>query len=157
MRIVFLFISVFCGYSSFSQTVKLTNINQIENRVKAGKDTVYVINFWATWCVPCVKELPNFEKLAADYNHQPLKVLLVSLDFKSRLEKGIIPFIKKYNLKAEVLLIENQNQKFINQVSKNWSGALPATLIINKSKNIRNFYEQEFTFEELNRVYIESL
>jgi len=145
------------GYNSFAQSVKFTNINQIENRIEAGRDTVYVMNFWATWCAPCVKELPYFEKLAATYKHKPLKVLLVNLDFKSKLEKEVIPFVKKHNLKTEVLLIENHDQKFINQVNKDWSGALPATLVINKNKGIREFYEQEFTFEELNNIYLKSL
>jgi thiol-disulfide isomerase/thioredoxin len=48
-----------------------------------------VINFWATWCAPCVKEIPNFEKLNTTYKASPLKVILVSLDFKSKLEKVV--------------------------------------------------------------------
>ncbi len=158
MKSFFLYtVILFIGFTCVAQTVKLTNIDQIEKRIAAGADTVYVINFWATWCAPCVKELPYFEKLASTYAHHPLKVLLVSLDFKSKLEKEIIPFIKKHNLKTEVVLNEVVDQQFINRVDKGWSGALPATLIINKNKHIRKFYEKEFTFAELEDIYIKSL
>lgn len=143
--------------NSFSQTVKTTNYSQIERRIEKGKDTLYVVNFWATWCAPCVKELPYFEKLAEIYKNKPLKVLLVSLDFKNKLEKNLIPFVKKHQLKAEVLLNENFDAKFINQVSNEWSGALPATLFISGNKGIKEFYEKEFTFEELNNVAIKLL
>ena len=42
---------------------------------------VYLIDFWATWCKPCIKELPAFEELNARYQDKGLKVVLVSLDF----------------------------------------------------------------------------
>ncbi|MFC5285005.1 TlpA disulfide reductase family protein [Pedobacter alpinus] len=138
----------------FSQ-VNLLTLNKLDLRLEQGKDTVYVVNFWATWCAPCVKELPNFEKLNADYKNQPLKVILLSLDFKSKLEKVVEPFVVKKGLKSEVFLLnEKSEQEYINRISKEWSGALPATLIINPKKKTRKFYEQEFTFEELEKTYL---
>jgi thiol-disulfide isomerase/thioredoxin len=134
--------------------VKLMNLDQLDKRIEQGKDTVYIVNFWATWCAPCVKELPNFEKLNATYKNQPLKVILMSADFKSKLEKAVIPFVKRNKLKSEVFLLNEQSEEqYINRVSKDWSGSLPATLIINRKKGIRKFYEQEFTFKELEKVY----
>lgn len=140
--------------SAFSQ-VKLLTLNDLDVRIKQGKDTVYVVNFWATWCAPCVKELPNFEKLNATYKNQKLKVILISIDFKSKLAKVVKPFVLKNGLKSEVFLLnEKSEQEFIDRVSKKWSGALPATLVINPLKEIRNFYDQEFTFDELEKTYI---
>lgn len=137
-----------------AQNVKLLRLNQLEQRLDQGKDTVFVINFWATWCAPCIKELPYFEKLQADHTSQPLKVLLVSLDFKSKLETALKPFVQKHKLKNEVFLLDEKNQQeYIDRISKEWSGALPATLVVNKKRNIRKMYEQEFTYAELLKVY----
>lgn len=133
--------------------VKLLTLSQLEQRVAQGKDTTYVVNFWATWCGPCVEELPNFEKLNAQSQGKPLKVLLVSLDFKSKLQKEVVPFVQKNKIKSEVYVInEPDQQQFIERVDKKWSGALPATLFINSSKQIRSFYEKEFTYQELTKT-----
>jgi len=137
-----------------AQTVKPLTINQLEDRINKGGDTVYVVNFWATWCAPCIAELPYFEKLQSAYKNEPLKVLLVSLDMKSKLDKVVIPFVKRNNLQNEVFLLNEANeQEYIDRISKEWSGALPATLVYNMKKNIRNFYEQEFSFAELEKIY----
>ena len=104
---------------------------------------------------PDLKELPNFEKLNATYKNQPLKVILVSLDFVSKLDKVVKPFVLKKGLKSEVFLLnEKSPQEYIDRVSKEWSGALPATLVIHPKNKTRKFYEQEFTFEELEKVYL---
>ena len=63
-------------------------------------DTVYVINFWATWCAPCVKELPYFEALLEKNSEKPFKQILVSLDDDKKLESRVLPFLKKNNVRA---------------------------------------------------------
>ena len=105
----------------------------------------YVVNFWATWCAPCIKELPYFEELN---NNKNIEVILVSLDFPKHKEKLLLPFIKKRQLSSRVILLDDDNENFwINDISSTWSGALPATLIY--TQNRRGFYEQSFTKEEL--------
>ncbi|PWS33928.1 TlpA disulfide reductase family protein [Pedobacter paludis] len=147
MRIFFIICLTLITYSSSAQ-VKLLTLDDLEKRIAQGKDTTYVINFWATWCSPCVAELPNFEKLRVANLKKPVKVLLVSLDFKSKLQKEVIPFVKKNNIKAEVFLLNEQDQQqYIERIDKKWSGAIPATLFVNKK--VRQFYEKEFTEEEL--------
>ncbi|WP_231491732.1 TlpA disulfide reductase family protein [Pedobacter sp. Leaf170] len=133
--------------------VKLLTLDDLDKRIANGKDTTYVVNFWATWCAPCVAELPNFEKLRISNLKKPVKVILVSLDFKSKLEKAVIPFVVKNNIKAEVFLLNEPNQqKYIERIDKKWSGAIPATLFVNK--RIRRFYEKEFTEVELNNALL---
>ena len=111
------------------------------------------INFWATWCGPCVEELPYFERINSESINKPIKVILVSLDFKSKLKTVVVPFITKNKLKAEVYVInEPDQQAFIEKIDKSWSGAIPATLFINTNKKVRSFYEKEFTYEELNKT-----
>ncbi|MGC6480509.1 MAG: TlpA disulfide reductase family protein [Flavobacteriaceae bacterium] len=115
---------------------------------QTADETLYVVNFWATWCAPCVKELPFFEQL----NRKPgVEVLLVSLDFPKQKQKRLLPFIQKHQLQSKVVLLDDPDEQFwINAISTKWSGALPATLIYNSKK--RQFYEQSFTKEELNTI-----
>jgi len=111
-------------------------------------DTTYVINFWATWCGPCVKELPYFEELNALYDGQPFKQILVSLDDPKKLESKVMPFLVKNNIQSKVVLLaDGKANSWIDKVDPNWSGAIPITLILKGDK--RKFYEQEFhsTFE----------
>jgi thiol-disulfide isomerase/thioredoxin len=133
--------------------VKSLTLNELEQRVANGKDTTFVINFWATWCVPCVEELPAFEKLNAEPSKSPIKVILMSLDFKSKLNSDVVPFVNKNNIKAEVFVAnEPDQQKLIDKVDKNWSGALPATLVVNSAKQVRSFYERTFTYDQLTKT-----
>lgn len=135
--------------------VKLLSIDQMESRFRNGKDTVYIVNFWATWCGPCVEELPHFEKLQQKYRAQPLKVMLVSTDSKSKLETSVKSFVKKHRLQNEVFLLNEKNQQvYIDKISKDWSGSLPATLVINQGKKIRRLYEKEVTYNELETIYL---
>jgi thiol-disulfide isomerase/thioredoxin len=152
--ILFVLILVFFSGVLRAQTVNLLTINQLEGRVEKGGDTVYVLNFWATWCAPCIAELPHFEKLQSEYKDQPLKVLLISLDLKSKLNKVVVPFVKRNKLLNEVFLLNETNEQvYIDRISKDWSGALPATLIYNRKNNIRKLYEKEFSYAELEKIY----
>lgn len=109
-----------------------------------------MVNFWATWCAPCVKELPYFERVNRDYKDKNVEVLLVSLDFPKKKKSKLIPFIQKKKIQSEVVLLDDVNEQFwIADISEEWSGALPATLIYSKGK--RKFYEKSFTEEELQK------
>ncbi len=138
--------------SGFCQKVELLSVDRLNERIDQGKDTTYVVNFWATWCAPCIKELPHFEKLQQEKRVDKLKVLLVSVDFKDRLEKSVIPFVKRRELKNEVFLLdETDQQKYIDRIDKTWSGAIPATLFVKGNK--RKFIEKEFTYLTLLKEY----
>ncbi len=115
-------------------------------------DTTYVINFWATWCKPCVEELPFFIELDNTYRDEKVKLILVSLDFKNQIDKKLIPFIETHKLEPEVVVLADPDaNKWIPKIADEWSGAIPATLVYNK--NQRSFYEQSFeSFEELNTI-----
>lgn len=113
-----------------------------------SQDTTYVINFWATWCGPCIKELPYFEELNALYEGQAFKQILVSLDDPKKLESKVIPFLTKNNIRSEVVLLaDGKANSWIDKVDPEWSGAIPITLILRGDK--KKFYEREFhsTFE----------
>ena len=133
-----------------AQKVSVYKINQLLKRIHNQSDTVYVVNFWATWCKPCVAELPEFEKLSKDYKTKKVKVLLVSMDFKEDIATRVKPFLKKNNYTIEVVLLDEMNgNDFINQVSEKWTGAIPATLITQKNKSNNQFIEKKVTYQFL--------
>ena len=129
-------------------SVKKYTFNELKPLLEKNDGKTYVINFWATWCAPCVKELPYFEKLKKEYADKNVEVLLVSLDFPKQVDKKLIPFINKNKLQSEVVLLDDVNEDiWIKAIDESWSGALPATLIYNK--NNRKFFEQTFEYETL--------
>ena len=110
---------------------------------------VAIVNFWATWCKPCVKELPYFEQIGEEYKNSDLKIILVSLDFPDQIER-LEQFIERKKIKSTVVWLDDgKANEWIPKVDQNWSGAIPATIIYTKDK--RNFYEQSFTYEELEK------
>lgn len=124
------------------------NYKELEPLLNKKNDSVYVVNFWATWCKPCIKEMPSFEKINAEYKTKKVNVILVSLDFPEHLEKQLIPFVEKRKINSEVVLLDDPDaNSWIPKVSDNWSGAIPATIIYSNSE--RKFYERSFTYEEL--------
>ncbi|MEP1489767.1 MAG: TlpA disulfide reductase family protein [Algibacter sp.] len=111
---------------------------------------IYVINFWATWCAPCVKELPYFEKLNKEYINDNVEVILVSLDFPHVYESKLKPFITKNKLKSKVIALDDVDaNSWIPKVDESWTGSIPATVIYRNEKS--KFYEQSFTYEELEK------
>ncbi|MBC6699445.1 TlpA disulfide reductase family protein [Hymenobacter puniceus] len=133
-----------------AQQVAVIRLPQLQQRLSQPNDTTYVVNFWATWCGPCVKELPYFEHLSRVYAGQKVKVLLVSTDYVSQLSKKVKPFIVKQKLRSEVVLLnETDPNTWMDKVDRQWSGALPFTLMINNKRQKRASFEQEFTQPEL--------
>jgi thiol-disulfide isomerase/thioredoxin len=112
-------------------------------------DTTLILNFWATWCKPCVQELPYFEELHRLKLDFPHKVVLVSLDKKSDLDPRLKSFLNKRNITSRVILLSAPEAHiWIDKVDNSWSGAIPATVIIRNNK--KEFYEKEFeNFDEL--------
>ena len=147
-------ILLFVSAALYAQEIKPISLNTLKQRFEKGKDTIYVINFWATWCAPCIQEMPYFENLQQNYKSQPLKVIFLSMDFKSQLESRVKPLIKKMSIRNESFLAEKKNdQEFIEQVSKDWEGAIPGTLFVNLNKHLWKFFQREFTYEELEKTY----
>ncbi|MEM9837156.1 MAG: TlpA disulfide reductase family protein [Bacteroidota bacterium] len=119
-------------------------------------DTVYVINFWSTWCKPCVEEMPYFVQLAEDYQGQPLRIVLVSLDFKKDITTKLPKFIEKLPLDLPVVALTDKNQSdWIERVDRRWSGTIPVTVIYRNGQ--RTFIDTPFkTYQDL-KGQVESL
>ena len=104
------------------------------NKLKtASQGKVLLINFWATWCAPCVAEFPEFVQIDKTYRSRGVRTIAISTDEKSDLEPAVIPFLKKQKAEFESFLSDADDpQLLIDVVDKNWSGALPATFLFDK-------------------------
>lgn len=145
---------LFSGFFVNAQQVSAVyKINDLLKRIDNSSDTIYVVNFWATWCKPCVQELPEFEQYANEHKNEKIKVLLVCLDFKEELNKKVNPFLKKNNYKTECVLLDEVNgNDFIDKIDKRWSGAIPATYITYKNRKQTHFQEKK-----LSKIDLENL
>ena len=141
---------ILVAQNSYSQHYAVYNFKQLEPLLNQKNDTTYVINFWATWCKPCIEEMPAFNQLHNNYKDKKVRVILVSLDFGRDYQTRVKNFAERHSLKPRIVILDDPNSNaWIDKVSPDWSGALPATLIYNKNKRL--FFEQSFTYEELEK------
>jgi hypothetical protein len=93
-----------------------------------------------------VKELPDFDSIAKTCG-PTVKILFVSMDFKEDLQTKVVSFLKKRPLHSEVLLLDEVNGNyFIPKISEQWTGSIPATLILNNKKKHKEFYEKKLNY-----------
>ena len=149
-KLLIIFALIFCAQAGYSQTIPSYKAEDITKRINAHPDTFYIVNFWATWCGPCVKELPDFVELNNKYKGKPVKILLVSLDFPDAYPNKIEKFVKKKNLNMEVIWLNETNaNEFIPKIENNWQGSIPATILRYKKKTYSNFFEGTIKAKQL--------
>ena len=131
-----------------NEEVEVWTFDELESYISRPDPKLKVVNFWATWCAPCIKELPLFESVRADHRNR-VDVLLVSLDFADQKDKKVIPFIANRNIVSKVIIlgVEEYNV-WIEKIDNTWSGAIPATLMVLPDGEKR-FYEKEFEGSQL--------
>lgn len=144
MKKLLLIISMLTGAAAAHAQLAALTADKIMARA-SSKDTVYIINFWATWCAPCVQELPEFDELYKIFADKPVKILMVSLDFKDAYPYKLEGFVQRKKMKPEVVWLSDTNPNtFIPKIDENWQGSIPATLIIRPGGE-RKFIEGQTT------------
>ncbi|WP_228450826.1 TlpA disulfide reductase family protein [Chryseolinea soli] len=154
MRKPLVLLCLLVASAASAQQANVIKFDKLQALIDSKSDQVQVINFWATWCAPCVKELPLLEKLNAT-NDPTVKVTLINLDFADKLEK-VNAFIARKNMKTDVLLLDEIDYNtWIDKVDKSWGGAIPATLIINPKNGRRKFLDKELQEGDLEKLIAE--
>lgn len=150
-----LFFVLFMGsiQASQAQDIKVIDVAQLEEILNEPSDKLRIINFWATWCKPCIAELPYFEAAREKYKTEEVEFLLISVDFADILETKVKKFAQKKNLQSKLYLLDELDaNKWVDKVSTRWQGDIPATLVVNNAKGIRDFHAKEFNQESLNAL-----
>jgi len=134
-----------------AQQAELIKLSQLQTLIEEKSDHIKVINFWATWCAPCVKELPLFESL--NQNRKDAKVILVSMDIDlDPNPEKVYKFVARKKVQSQVVILDERDpNSWINKIDKNWSGALPSTLFVNTANGKRKFVEKEMHAGDLEK------
>ncbi len=146
---ILLFVAL-TAFLPMSDTIDIPEytFEEFEPYLHKNDGKVYIINFWATWCKPCIEELPAFEKLDRNSDKNRLEVVMVSLDFPEQAESRLNTFLEKNHYGFKVILLNDPNSnQWIDKVDPSWSGGIPATLIYKNDQRI--FHEGIYTFEKL--------
>lgn len=134
---------------AFGQNVPSWKLADLKATIRNAKEPT-VINFWATFCKPCIAELPRFQALATAYKTKGLKLFLVSLDVKEAYPAKIVSAAKRLKLTSPVVFLnETDADVFCPAVDSSWSGVIPATIFINNAKGYRRFLEEELSRDKL--------
>jgi len=141
--------------SSCAQTAEIKKLAELQKEIASRSDKILVFNFWATWCAPCIAELPEFEKV--NKSDSAVKITLVSMDIDLNPDpQNVYKFINRKKLESRVIILDAINpNEWIDTIDKNWSGALPATLIINTRTGVRRFVNQALKEGELEKLIME--
>lgn len=158
--VLFLVSLVFSNFSkTFAQDVlPLTTVKEIEQLKKSKKGKVLLINFWATWCKPCVQEFPDLLRLYNDYKDRGFEILFISVDVPEDAEPKVVPFLKKQGV--DFVTYYNSFDKpedLINFIDKNWEGAIPSTYIYDKDGNMTANILGSRGYEEFEREILKNL
>lgn len=134
-------------------TVTTINHEELTSLVLREQGSVIVVNMWATWCVPCIAEFPELLRLRADHAGSGLVVYFVSLDRGRSRDTDVRPFLARMGVDFETYLKQPGNDEaFINALSDQWSGALPATFIFDRAGALQHLLVGEQTLDDLQRL-----
>lgn len=131
-----------------------TDYNSVFNEFIKQNDTLYVVNFWATWCQPCIEELPDFMKINDQFKKEGnFKMILVSLDKGSDFDTKVKDYLKSNNISPDVYVLTDNKRmnEWIPKINKTWSGAIPATAIYKNGKQLF-FTEGKISYTDLNNT-----
>ena len=153
------FLAAYLAFSchALAQHSRMVTWAQVDSILKEKTDSITVMNFWATWCKPCVEELPHFEKTRKTMKDKAVRFIYISLDFAAEKSSRLDPFIRKKMPGAPVLLLDDTDyNRWIGKIDSQWSGSLPATLVYRNLQKNRIFADGEISETKL-RSMIENV
>ncbi len=156
-----LFFILFLAVSgrAFSQEVKpIATIEEIKQIKDNNKGKVMLINFWATWCKPCIKEFPELVKLYNSYKNKGFEIVFISVDVPEDVDSKVVPFLKKQDV--DFVSYYNKFEKpdeLINYIDKNWEGAIPSTYIYDKEGKLVTHILGSKSYEDFEKEITKSL
>lgn len=129
--------------AAYSQAIKKVKIKDVVNMIDTTQHPL-VVNFWASWCQPCVHEIPWFEKAVAELKDKNVELVLVSLDFRTSYPKELLTFINKKGYTSRIVWLDETNADyFCPLIDEKWDGNIPVTIMVNHKKNYRKFFSEQ--------------
>jgi thiol-disulfide isomerase/thioredoxin len=152
-RLFALLVAAASPAAAAAQSAEAVKFDYVESLLQAGDDTTYVINFWATWCKPCIQEMPELLRFEQETAQQKVKLVLVSLDFADRIESQVNPFLRARAIASRTVVLDDLDYNaWIDRVHPGWNGGIPATLVVNRKRGLRAFHEGMLDAAQLRRM-----
>jgi thiol-disulfide isomerase/thioredoxin len=149
-RIVILLFLIIASGGLLSAQPALIKWDKMEQLLHPENDTLYVINFWATWCKPCIEELPAFVGAENDLRSEKVRFIYISMDFKREFNTRFIPFVEQHLKGRTVYLLDEPDYNaWISKVNDQWQGEIPATLLIRNHPAVSSFQNSLLSSSEL--------
>jgi thiol-disulfide isomerase/thioredoxin len=145
----FVILIILFRLTTSAQEIKSMKISELEAFI-ATRPNPAIINFWATWCMPCLEEMPWFNKIV--HQNKNVELVFVSLDNNKAYPDKIRSFINAKKIKATLIWLNETNADvFCPRIDEQWGGSIPATLFIDHSRNYRRFAEGQLSPGELRK------
>ena len=151
MKTFFILTFLLAAASIDAQEVKAVKVTELSRTIKESK-TPLIVNFWATFCVPCLQEIPYFQEMAQQYKSQNVSLIFVSLDLKEAYPTKVNAMTKKLKLTFPVVWLNETNADyFCPKIDTTWSGGMPSSLFINNATGYHRFFEDQLSKEKLEK------
>jgi len=157
MKVFFLIVVLSFSLATDAQNVKAVKVTELAKTIKESK-TPLIVNFWATFCVPCIQEMPYFQETARLYQSQNVSLLFVSLDLQEAYPTKVNAMAKKLQLSFPVVWLNETNADyFCPKIDTTWSGGMPSSLFVNNATGYHKFFEDQLSRDKLEGVIREMI
>ncbi|HET9825319.1 MAG TPA: TlpA disulfide reductase family protein [Chitinophagaceae bacterium] len=151
MKIFFIVTFFLIAAAVGGQEVKSVKVIELADVIKQSR-TPLIVNFWATFCVPCIQEMPYFQELASEYKSKNVSLIFVSLDLREAYPTKVIQMAKKLNLSYPVVWLNETNADyFCPKIDTSWTGGMPSSLFVNNATGYHKFFEDQLSKEKLDK------
>jgi len=140
-----------CAIGLNAQEIKAIKVTELAKAIRESK-TPLVINFWATFCVPCIQEMPYFQEMTKKYESKNVALMFVSLDLREAYPTKVNAMANKLKLTSPVVWLNETNADyFCPLIDSSWSGGMPSSLFVNNSTGYHKFFEDQLSREKLEK------
>jgi thiol-disulfide isomerase/thioredoxin len=122
-----------------------------------GTDKLLLVNFWATWCGPCMEEFPELEKMVRMYADRQVQIVTVSVNSPDE-QNLVLGFLKKQHaFNKNLLLNSNDSADAVAAFGSGWKGAVPFTALIGTNGQVLYSTQGELKPLDLRRALLKNL
>lgn len=133
-------------------SLRVVSLSEFRDVFRTPSDQVLVVNFWATWCPPCIAEMPDLVTLHRRYATEPVRFVTVSAD-KPRSAGDVLKKLREFQATTENYLLELQSDaeadELVTMVGNNWQFTLPATVVLTRGRKQVFFLASQFELRDL--------
>lgn len=138
-------------------TLEMVDTEALKTLRKNDTNKLRLINLWATWCGPCLGEIPELVTINRMYRHRGLELIMVSADAHEQ-KDTVLKFLKKHQASSKNLLFNTTDRdKLAEAIGEQWNGSLPYTILVRPGGEIVYRHHDAINPLELRRAIVKNL